>query len=93
MVLDPCYAPGYRNFDVCLLLSCALESSYLGRLSAIKVQLELELTGSEIHQNKTLQFDQNLRKKTRKKFKIFLDLGYISNILSVRFKLFIKCQY
>ena len=42
MVLDPCYAPGYRNFDVCFLLCCALESSYLGRLSAIKVQLELE---------------------------------------------------
>ena len=42
MVLDPCYAPGYRNFDVCFLFCCALESSYLGRLSAIKVQLELE---------------------------------------------------
>ena len=31
------------NFDVCFLFCCALESSYLGRLSAIKVQLELEL--------------------------------------------------
>ena len=46
MVLDPCYAPGYRNFDVCFLLSCALESSYLGRLSAIKVELELEFSAS-----------------------------------------------
>ena len=43
VVLDPCYVPGYRNFDVCFLgFFCALESSCLGRLSAIKVQLELE---------------------------------------------------
>ena len=40
VVLDPCYAPGYRNFDV-FLFCCALESSCLGRLSAIKVELEL----------------------------------------------------
>ena len=46
MVLDPCYAPGYRNFDVCFLFCCALKSSCLGRLSAIKVQLELELLSS-----------------------------------------------
>ena len=26
VVLDPCYAPGYRNFDVCFLFCCALES-------------------------------------------------------------------
>ena len=44
VVLDPFYAPGYRNFDVCFLFCCALESSCLERLSAIKVQLELEFT-------------------------------------------------
>ena len=42
LVLDPSYFPGYRNFVGCFLFRCALESSYLGRLSAIKVQLELE---------------------------------------------------
>ena len=34
------------SFSVCLYVTgnyCTLESSYLGRLSAIKVQLELEL--------------------------------------------------
>ena len=30
VVLDPCYAPGYRNFNVCFLFCCALESSCLG---------------------------------------------------------------
>ena len=43
MALPECFLLPHLNFDVCLLLSCALESSYLGRLSAIKVQLELEL--------------------------------------------------
>ena len=40
VVLDPSYVPGYRNFVDCFLFCCALESSCLGRLSAIKVQLE-----------------------------------------------------
>ena len=43
MVLDPSYLPGHRIFDDCFLFCCALESSCLGRLSAIKVQLELKL--------------------------------------------------
>ena len=38
----PSYVPGYRIFYDCFLFFCSLESSCLGRLSAIKVQLELE---------------------------------------------------
>ena len=43
MVLDPSYVSGYRNFVDCFLFCCGLESSCMGRLSAIKIQLELEL--------------------------------------------------
>ena len=43
-MLDPSYVPGYRNSVDCFLFCCALESSCLGRLSAIRVQLELEFT-------------------------------------------------
>ena len=35
--------PWIQNFVDCFLFCCALESSCLGRLSAIKVHLELEL--------------------------------------------------
>ena len=43
MVLDPSYASGYWNFVDCFLFCCALESSCVGRLSATKVQLELNI--------------------------------------------------
>ena len=39
----PLLCPWTQNFVGCFLFCCALESSCLGRLSAIKVQLELEL--------------------------------------------------
>ena len=39
----PLLCPWTQNFVDCFLFCCALESSCLGRLSAIKVQLELEL--------------------------------------------------
>ena len=39
----PLLCPWTENFVDCFLFCCALESSCLGRLSAIKVQLELEL--------------------------------------------------
>ena len=42
----PLLCPWTQNFVGCFLFCCALESSCLGRLSAIKVQLELEL---ELH--------------------------------------------
>ena len=41
MVLDCSYVSGYWNFVGCFLFCCALESSCMGRLSAIKVKLEL----------------------------------------------------
>ena len=63
VVLDPSYASGYWNFVDCFLFSCALESSCKGRLSAIKVELELELIDivrvwpiSSMYQNFNLQF-------------------------------------
>ena len=39
----PLLCPWTQNFVDCFLFCCALESSCLGRLSAIKVPLELEL--------------------------------------------------
>ena len=39
----PLLCPWTQNFVDCFLFCCPLESSCLGRLSAIKVQLELEL--------------------------------------------------
>ena len=45
----PLLCPWTQNFVDCFLFCCALESSCLGRLSAIKVQLELELELSIVH--------------------------------------------
>ena len=44
----PLLCPWTENFVDCFLFCCALESSCLGRLSAIKVQLELELVAARI---------------------------------------------
>ena len=48
-IFDPSYVPGYRYFDDCFLFCCALESSCLGRLSAIKVQLEISNKNKNPH--------------------------------------------
>ena len=64
----PLLCPWTQNFVDCFLFCCALESSCLGRLSAIKVQLELEF--SSIYKN-TFNYSVELYLVTIKSFRYY----------------------
>ena len=67
----PLLCPWTQNFVDCFLFCCALESSCLGRLSAIKVQLELELGRQKQARTSTVHLTspmlRNLHNTTQKK--------------------------